>query len=443
MLIKKLTLPSRLRDSDVLTLTRALTHSHIMAVKLPQADEVNVVVIETGSSWTRAGFSGDSLPKYIVPTAYGKDQQGNFYYDDQINVPSPGKETYNPMNDGVIQDFGAISRLWKYIYTDKLHMDPMELPLLMPEQTWNPLINKQKTLEVVFEDLQVPLFSMVKAPLCAAYESARANALVIDVGSAVASVTPVVDGAIITKGAMHSRVAGDFINLHILTYLQSRNIQLTPSYLIKKKSILEPGQLANPELYRFEGITESFHAYQVAGLIHDFKETTSQISDVPLTAQSPLARIGRTFEFPDGFNLMFGAERLATTEPLFRPSQFPLPGVTLPDDGSAMGIGELIYNSVSRSDVSQEVIAPLISNIIIGGGGSLLQGLTARIENDISHMLPNFTPRFFIPSNYLERKCLTWSGASILASLGTFDQSWVTKAEYEEFGSKLAEKKFK
>jgi actin-related protein 4 len=416
-----------------------------MAVKPPQADEVNVVVIETGSSYTRAGFSGDSLPKYVVPTAYGKDGNGDYYFDEEgVSTPLAGKEIYNPMNDGVIQDFEAISRLWKYIYSEKLHMDPSEAPLLIPEQTWNPVINKQRTLETVFEELQVPIFSLVKAPLCAAYESARANALVIDIGGAVASVTPVVDGAIINKGAMHSRLAGDFINLQILTYLQSRNIQLTPSYLIKKKSILDPGQLANPELYKLEGITESFHAYQVANLIHEFKETASQISDVPLSAQSPLARIARTFEFPDGFNLMFGAERLATTEPLFRPGEFSQPGITLPDDGSAMGLGELIYNSVSRSDINQDMIAPLVSNIIISGGGSLLQGLTIRIENDMSHMLPNFNPRFFIPPNYLERKSVTWAGASILASLGSFDQqSWVTKEEYEEHGSKLAEKRFK
>jgi len=34
-----------------------------------------------------------------------------------------------------------------------------------------------------------------------------------------------------------------------------------------------------------------------------------------------------------------------------------------------------------------------------------------------------------------ERKYLVWLGGAILSSLSTFQSSWITRAEYEEFGA--------
>lgn len=43
----------------------------------------------------------------------------------------------------------------------------------------------------------------------------------------------------------------------------------------------------------------------------------------------------------------------------------------------------------------------------------------------------------FIAAASLERKFGTWIGGSILASLGTFQQLWVSKAEYDEMGASI------
>jgi actin-related protein len=41
----------------------------------------------------------------------------------------------------------------------------------------------------------------------------------------------------------------------------------------------------------------------------------------------------------------------------------------------------------------------------------------------------------------VERKFSTWIGGSILASLGTFQQMWISKQEYEETGKSIVHKK--
>lgn len=406
----------------------------------PQADEVPSIVIESGSSWTRVGYSGEGLPRHIFPTRYGKDESNNYYIgNDAVHEFVPGKEIYSPLMDGVVQDWEAMARIWRYTYEEELRQDASEIPLAVVEQAWNPMSNKTKAAELAFEDLQVPLFSLIKAPLCAAYNSELPTALIVDLGSAVSSVTPVVDGNILTKNALHTRFAGDFTTFHIMTFFNSRNIPVTPSYMVKNKVPLEYNTYAEKENLHNYQATESFNAFETERVIEEFKETTSHVSDLPFSSNSILGRVTRPFEFPDGYNLAFGPERLATVEPLFKPTHYPLPGVVLAEGSS--GITDLI--TLGLANIPSEIQSYLLNNIILTGGTSLLQGLTTRLTNDLVALYPTMKVRVLTQNSALAQKCTNWTGASILASMGHFNQSWVSKQEYEEFGADLIEKRFK
>ena len=41
----------------------------------------------------------------------------------------------------------------------------------------------------------------------------------------------------------------------------------------------------------------------------------------------------------------------------------------------------------------------------------------------------------------LERKLSAWFGGSIMSSLSTFQDMWITRAEYDEFGPSIVHKK--
>lgn len=86
----------------------------------------------------------------------------------------------------------------------------------------------------------------------------------------------------------------------------------------------------------------------------------------------------------------------------------------------------------------------LLNNIVVVGGTTLLNGLTARIHRDMAQ----FFTQFHVKQPYLsvtstERKSLAWTGASVFASLGNFGSSWVIKQEYEEQGADVIDKRFK
>ena len=75
-------------------------------------------------------------------------------------------------------------------------------------------------------------------------------------------------------------------------------------------------------------------------------------------------------------------------------------------------------------------------------GNTCLNGFNERLNRDLSMKTPS-TMRFkLIAANGAqERRYGSWIGGSILASLGSFQQMWISKQEYEEGGKSQVDRK--
>ena len=61
------------------------------------------------------------------------------------------------------------------------------------------------------------------------------------------------------------------------------------------------------------------------------------------------------------------------------------------------------------------------------------------MQKEIDALAPNGVEVKVIA--YSERKYSVWIGGSILASLSSFQQSWITKDEYIEYGPSIVHRK--
>jgi len=108
---------------------------------------------------------------------------------------------------------------------------------------------------------------------------------------------------------------------------------------------------------------------------------------------------------------------------------------------STASLTELIHDSLSAVDL--DVRKELCSNIILVGASSLFAHFNEKVSRDLS---TKWSPTYFkakiITANPLERQFSSWIGASVLTSLGSFQQMWCSRAEYEEYGVTLACTKF-
>jgi actin len=101
------------------------------------------------------------------------------------------------------------------------------------------------------------------------------------------------------------------------------------------------------------------------------------------------------------------------------------------------GIHKLTFSSIMKCDV--DIRRDLYSNIVMSGGTTMFPGIADRMKKEVTALAPNsMSIKIVAPP---ERKYSVWIGGSILASLSTFEDMWITKAEYDESGPAIVHRK--
>jgi actin-related protein 4 len=320
-------------------------------------------------------------------------------------------------------------------------------PLLMTEPGWNPTKAREKCIEIAMEEWGTPAFYLQKTGVLAAFASGKASGIIIDVGASHTSVTPVLDGMVLKKGVQKSPLAGNFVSNQIrLIFKQAQpEIPLTPHYLVKSKTQVDAGAAAQASYKSFDvPPTDSFRKFEEERVLTEFKESVVEVWPGPQRFNTgPNEEIaknqpGRPFEMPDGWNQVFTAERYRAAEALFDASAAQV-DADHPRPKDEHTIPRLVQAAVQQVDADQRPL--LLSNIVVTGGSTLLYKFNDRLNQEINSIYPSTRNKLIAPGSVVERKYAAWIGGSILASLGSFHQMWISRKEYEEHGANIVEKR--
>jgi actin-related protein len=113
---------------------------------------------------------------------------------------------------------------------------------------------------------------------------------------------------------------------------------------------------------------------------------------------------------------------------------------------TSLPVANMVCDAAYRCDRDQQ--ATMLGNVVLCGGGACIGPtdqaapdlLREQIESIIHTHTPGWRVKMLSPSTQ-ERVICSWLGGSILASLGIFHEMWITKAEYEEWGSAIVNRK--
>ena len=131
---------------------------------------------------------------------------------------------------------------------------------------------------------------------------------------------------------------------------------------------------------------------------------------------------------PDGNVFVINEERFRCPELLFHPDM---------NNIEQDGIHQLIYNAIMKCDI--DLRKDLYRNIVLAGGSTSFNGLSERLEKEITQLAPPaITVKVTAPD---ERKYAAWIGGSMFAALDTFVEQCVTQDEYDESGPIIIERK--
>merc|ERR1719168_24998 len=128
----------------------------------------------------------------------------------------------------------------------------------------------------------------------------------------------------------------------------------------------------------------------------------------------------KTYELPDGriITITVGSERFRCPEVLFQPSFI---------GKEASGVHDITFQSIMKCDV--DIRKDLYANVVLSGGTTMFAGISDRMSKEITALAPaSMKIKVVAPP---ERKYSVWIGGSILSSLSTFQQMWISKTEYD------------
>ena len=77
--------------------------------------------------------------------------------------------------------------------------------------------------------------------------------------------------------------------------------------------------------------------------------------------------------------------------------------------------------------------------IVLSGGNTMFPGITERLQKEIAALSPPTVKIKVIAPE--QRQSSAWTGGSILASLPTFQENWITKQDFDESGPAIVHKK--
>jgi actin len=373
----------------------------------------DAIVIDCGSGVCKAGIGGDDLPRTVFSAVVGRckekslligssSKDNDAYIGDEAQLFRGLMSINYPIVHGLVKNWDDAELLWQQCFYD-LGMPPTEHPLLLTDAPSNPKVNRERTTQIAFEKFQTCDFFIAIQALLPLYALGRGTGVVLDTGDGVTHVVPIFEGYALTHAIQRIDIAGADLTEYLANLLTQRGYSFKTSFEREiVKDIKEKLSLVSID-----------YLSEAEALMKD-KELEKEYEEV--------------YELPDGEKVLVGSEKFKCPEVLFQPNLI---------GKEVQGIHELVWNSVLKCET--DIRRELIGNVLLSGGTSMFEGLPERLTKEIMNLAPtSMRVKVNAPP---ERKYTVWIGGSIMTSMSTFSDMWISKDDYEEFGPGVVHRK--
>lgn len=381
-----------------------------------------VIVCDNGTGFVKCGYAGDNFPAFTFPSMVGRpiiravNRIGDIEVKDLMVGDEASKlrsmlEVAYPMENGIVRNWDDMCHVWDYTFgSNKMNIEPKECKVLLTEPPMNPLKNREKMIEVMFEKYQFAGAYIAIQAVLTLYAQGLLTGIVVDSGDGVTHICPVYEGFALPHLTRRLDIAGRDITRYLIKLLLLRG------YAFNHSADFETVRMMKEKL--------CYIGYNIEQEQKLALETTFLVE---------------SYTLPDGRVIKLGGERFEAPEALFQPHLINVEG---------QGIAELVFNTIQNADI--DLRPELYKHIVLSGGSTMYPGLPSRLEREIKQLhlervlkgdvqkLSKLKIRIEDPPR---RKDMVFIGGAVLAEvMKDKDSFWMSREEYLEKGVKVLEK---